>query len=131
MFRLRPLWWWSADTRGAEVLSAVVAWSWGILLLLPARTFDMSPSYGIMAALLPELWWGTIALTVGGLQSLAMCGNVDTPRYPSAILALILWSGASALFLVANPWTHAWLIYAILATSQAWVIIKGPQAHGE
>lgn len=130
MFRLRPFWWWSADTRGAEVLSAVTAWSWGILLLLPARTFDLSPSYEIMAALLPEPCWGGIALAVGALQSLAMCGNVRLLRYPAALLSMILWTTAAAMFLVANPGTHAPVVYGILAAFQAWVIIRGPQEHG-
>lgn len=130
MFQLRPFWWWHADTRGAEVLSAIIAWATGALLLYPAMTFEKSPSYGVMASFASEVTWGAGYVAVGLLQSAAMCGNVHLLRYPSALLATIAWCATAALVAAANPWTNEPLVYAALAASQAWVCIKGPQDHG-
>lgn len=131
MIKFRPLWWWSADTRGAEVLSALVAWTWGLWLLLPWDTFSSVSSYSFMSSLLKETTWGALFLFVGGLQSLAMCGNVQLFRYPAAVFALVLWVSAGLMFFAANPYAHAPVLYGLLAASQGWVILRGPQRHDE
>jgi len=131
MMALRPFWWWRADTRGAEVTSAVLAWAWGLMLLAPHDTFADVPGYRLMAAFAPEWAWGLFYLAVGGLQSLAMCGNVNKLRFPAAIVALVGWTAAACTFLVVNPYTHAPIVYGVLAAMQLWVIVRGPQDHGE
>lgn len=128
--RFRPFWWWHADTRGAEVISAVIAWSWGTWLLLPWDTFASASGYRFMSSLLPERTWGILFTIVGLLQSLAMCGNVHVFRYPAAVFSMVLWVAVSVMFYAANPIAHAPVLYGILAASQWWVILRGPQDHG-
>lgn len=128
--RFRPLWWWDADTRGAEVLSALIAWTWGLWLLLPWNTFESVASYAFMSTLLPERTWGVLFLVVGGLQSLAMCGNVHLFRYPAAVFSMVLWVSVSLMFFASNPGAYGPILYGLLAASQWWVILRGPQSHG-
>lgn len=125
----RPLFWWRADTRGAEVISAVMLWTWGLILLAPWDTFEVSPSYRIMSFLAPEWVWGCLYLGLGALQSLAMCGNVHRFRLPAASFAMIGWTFAAITFLLSNPYTHAPVLYGILAFANFWVIQRGPQRH--
>lgn len=126
----RPFWWWGADSRGVEALSAMVAWYWGVLLLLPVRTFAASRSYDAMAAVAAEWVWGLMICAVALTQSLAMCGGVKFFRYPGAVLAFITWAGVAFLFGASNPATHAVGIYSILAAFNLWVLARGPRDDG-
>jgi hypothetical protein len=123
----QPFWWWKADTRGAEVISAVLAWMWGLILLHPYETFRYLPNYRLMSEIAPEWVWGAGYLLVGALQSMAMCGNVHYFRYPAAVLSMLMWLAACYFFAMTQPVSHAPFIYGVLAFSQFWVILRGPQ----
>lgn len=125
----QPFWWWRGDTRGAEVISAVLAWMWGLILLHPYSTFSDIAGYKLMAELAPEWLWGVVYLVIGLLQSAAMCGNVHYLRYPSAVLSMLGWVAGFYFFYSVHPVSHAPAIYGTLAFSQFWVILRGPQTH--
>lgn len=125
----QPFWWWHSDTRGAEIISAVLAWSWGLILLHPYSTFQSIEGYRLMGELAPEWLWGITYLLIGALQSAAMCGNVHYFRYPAAVLAMLGWIAASYFFFFTHPVSHAPAIYGVLAFSQFWVVLRGPQSH--
>lgn len=129
-FEFTPLWWWNADSRAAEAFSAMLAWYWGVLLLLPVDTFSLSRSYRAMAEIAPEWAWGLMYCFVGLVQSAALCGGVRFFRGPGAALAFLFWTAAAAMFFFSNPFTHAVGIYSMLALMNAWVITRGPVNDG-
>jgi len=129
-FTFRPFWWWDADSRIIEAFSAVLAFYWCFILILPEDTFGKSPSYQIMAYLGEEWQWALFYSIVWVVQSLALCGGVWLFRYPGAYLAMIGWAVATAMFALSNPLTHAPGIYGLLTLANLWVIIRGPTKDG-
>lgn len=127
---LRPLWWWNADSRIIEAFSGMLAWYWGILLLLPFDTFGAGRSYIVMQQIATEEAWGVFYCIIGLIQSIAMCGNVYYLRFPASLLAVIGWSAASMMVGLANPVGHGLAIYGLLALANGWVIIRGPTRDG-
>lgn len=129
LYKLEPFWWWDADTRAVEAFSAVMAMVWGFVLLLTAD-MSASPGYRIMHALMPTWGWGLFFVFVWLIQSAAMCGNVRLLRFPSALLAFIVWTAVAIAISVANP-SGLGYTYFVMAAAQAWVLWKGPTKNGK
>lgn len=126
IINIRPLWWWKSQTQIAEVMSALTALGWALLLLWPGETMDAAPALRVMRLFGGDnLWIGIFAL-VWIVQSLAMCGNVKLFRYPSALLSLLLWTFVAATSFLSNPLSPAWIVYGVLALAMAWTLISGP-----
>lgn len=121
-----PFSWMKADTRIAEVISALIALSWAVILLLPGDTMHSAPGLKIMAEFGNDYVWAAIFGLVWGVQSLAMCGNIGLFRYPGALLSLMLWTFLASTILFSNPLSPGWLSYSVLALSMAWTLISGP-----
>lgn len=89
--------------RLSEWFVALVTFLWGVVLLLPAATFD-GPSWVIFRSIMPELGWGALLmilglLRLGGLVVNGARRNV-TPyiRVVSAYAGVVLFLGISAGF---------------------------------
>ena len=125
-FRFNPLWWITADTRSAEAYSALMFLVFGVGFLVHGSLFDRYAVYRSLGAIMPEQGWGCLFLAQWAMQSLAMCGNVWMLRYPSALLAFVLWSGLGCLFLIGAPTSLSPYPSLLLALFMAWVVWKGP-----
>ena len=101
--------------RAIEAFSATLAIYWGVLLLLPAKTFSMSPSYRIMAALAEEETWGAIYLSMGVVQWFSVFIRSHLVRPVAIHMAIFCWGFAALMFAISNPYTHAPGIYGLLA----------------
>ena len=98
-----PLQWVKADPSYIEAFSGLMAWAWGILLLLPFDTFSATPSYAAMKWLAPEWLWGTIFCCIGALHSLALCAGFNRLRPLVCMVAAFLWAFVGCTFVQTIP----------------------------
>jgi hypothetical protein len=69
--------------------------AWGLVLLLPMRTFEM-PIYSYLAAIADEEVWGAFSVAVGGFRMAALYVNGAWRRTPliraaGAVLGMVWW----------------------------------------
>jgi hypothetical protein len=109
---------------------------WGAVLLLPADTFD-SASWIIFAALAPEKWWGTVALSLGVSRIGALIVNGArkdvTPwiRVVSAGCGFMIWVCISTGFALTGN-ISTWLaIYPSFAIAEIVNVIRAARDVGE
>lgn len=122
---IKPFWWWGADTRIGEVVSALGLWAWTITLLHPNEMFAQT-WFRHFAAIISESSLGLILGSVAILQSIAMCGNVYLFRLPSALFAMIAYMFMSAVLFQTSQYTPGTYIYALLAMVNMYAIVQGP-----
>lgn len=125
-FRFNPFWWLNADTRAIEAYSAIVFLIFGVGFLAPGDLFAKYPVYRSLGVVMSEEKWGALFVAQWALQSLAMCGNVWALRYPSALLAFLLWIGIGVLFFIGAPTSLSPYPSLLLAVFMGWVVRKGP-----
>ncbi len=111
-------------------MSALIALTYAVVLLWPGELFAQLAGYRVMAELMTEEAWGCVFLAQWAVQSLAMCGNVRLLRYPSALLAFLLWIFVGACFWLVAPQSVASYLFFWLALFMAWVLWKGPTDGG-
>ena len=128
--RLRP--------RSAEVVSAAVLLWWGLVLLMPWRTFDSSRTFRAMQDLMPEQWWGLLALAIGVPQAVGIflalttgSHGLVTLRRTCLVLTTAWWGFIAAEIAQGNPHGTGVGVYAILCLATAWcyAVIGGRDAH--
>lgn len=115
--RLQPFNWLAKPSDWIEVFSSLLAWCWGILLILPYDTFGSTLSYRTMAFLAPEESWGFLFILIALLHGLSLCAGFFELRVPACWLASFIWSFVGVLFAIANPQGIApwlWLSLALL-----------------
>lgn len=118
---------WYSDPIAVEKLSSVMLWGWAIMLALPFDTFWSSDSYTSLRGLCTnELWWAVGYAVAAALQTVSTCFFIRYLRFPSAIVALLVWSFTAIMMYLSNPRGTAGVVYAVMAASQAWVVLRGP-----
>lgn len=134
MIRHRLFWWWNADTRIAEVLSAFWFWSWAGVIFGPGLVFADAeplfnrPLYKLMAVIAPEAAWGIWFGIIAFVQSMAMCGGVDRWRFPAAIMSSVTMTFIALSFFLIAPQLHAPYSYGAVAVIMLWVAVRNPRA---
>jgi hypothetical protein len=77
--------------RACEWLLATMVFLWGVVLLQPADTFAISPSYSELQRWASEATWGWFCLVGGGLRltALAINGAARPSPHARAVLAAL------------------------------------------
>lgn len=110
-----------ADTARAEVSLGVLAFNWGVWLLLPPATFGTGVSFQAMAQIAPEAVWG---IAFGLLGLLKMHYGTSYPRsgapgwrkrYRISLIGSAFWAFLASMFAVANFWSTATVTYTTIA----------------
>ena len=70
--------------RKSEWACAVILFFWGVIVYLPAHTFDNSGAFRVMAQMASEDTWGTAVMTIGTLRLVALIINGTFRRFPYA-----------------------------------------------
>lgn len=125
---IKPFWWWGADTRIGEVVSALGLWVWSITLLHPNDMFSQA-WFKYFAAIMSDTSLGIVLGLAAILQSIAMCGNVYLFRLPSALCSMIAYMFMSAVLFQTSYYSPGTYIYALLAMVNMYAIIQGPTKH--
>lgn len=102
-----------------EITYGVMMVGWGIQLLLPWETFRSSPGYAILAAIMPESYWGFLLTWVGAMKVGAYLLNQWRARLAATLIAVMIWTFLSVAFGFANPYGTGIVIYPTLAFTSA------------
>lgn len=106
----RLLDWVESPADWMEAFSAILFWIYGVLLLLPPATFQMTPSYRVMAFIAPEEIWGGAFIVVALLHSLSLCIGFRRLRVPACMLGAFVWIFVGVTFALSQnligfaPW---------------------------
>lgn len=101
-------------------LMGVALW-WGVLLILPLKTF-INPAYGTMAKLMPETGWAIQCLVIAVILAAGMITGIKIIRNIGLLLSIGFWTFVSVSLWLSDYATTStsYLIWAILA---AWLYI--------
>jgi len=114
----------TADPTPIELLSAIMAFGWGILLALPANTFATSPTYNAMSSLAPERVWAIAMLAIGLLQAAATLHGKVKARKPLAFFATLTWAFIAVMMISANAVSTAGVAYGVVTLLSLWSYLR-------
>lgn len=99
------------------LLIAAYSALWGGFLLLPFNTFQSSPTFQIVARLMPDSAWGVVLCSLAATVLIAL--HMHRAYVARAALGALaaLWLGIAVLFLLSNPTAPAWISYGSVAIS--------------
>lgn len=121
---------WRSDIEPTEVLLVACAAYWSLILAWPADSFMTSWSYRAMDHIADELWWSGAAALLALLPVIALFAHRVWLRLLAALCHVGWWSFTSAMILISNPASTSWGIYALLAISAGWVVIRVSWDYG-
>lgn len=111
--------------RPLELLGALWALAWGIWVGNPFwNVFPSSPTFRVLSQVAPESVWGLCSLAVGVGQLWAVYRDHLGWRYRVSVLAFLLWSFITLMFMLGNPSSTATITYGMLALMAALVVGK-------
>jgi hypothetical protein len=105
----------------AETSLMLVALWWGVLLIIPARTFS-NPVYHAMESLMPESVWGIQCLFIGIVLLCGMVVRNKLLRNIGLLLSTGFWIFVSVSLWLGDHYTTG-TSYAIWAIMAAWLYI--------
>lgn len=97
---------------------------WALILAWPGDSFMTSLSYRAMDHFADELWWAGAAAILALLPVLAFVARRVWLRLVAMILHVGWWSFIATMIFSSNPASTGWGIYALLAVSAGWVVIR-------
>lgn len=101
-------------------LMGVALW-WGVLLLLPTKTFD-NQVYNIMEGLMPETVWGMQCLIIGVILAIGIITGNKIARNIGLLLSIGFWTFVSVSLWMGDVATTgtSYIVWAVMA---AWLYI--------
>lgn len=121
---------WFGDVEPTEVLLVSCAAYWALILAWPADSFMTSLSYRTMDHIADELWWAGAAAILAALPVIALLAHRVWLRLLAALCHVGWWSFIATMILISNPASTGWGIYALLAFSAVWVVIRVSWDYG-
>lgn len=118
------------DIESAEVGIVLAQCYWGVLLLLPPRTFLTSPGYRVMARLAREEVWGWGTLALAALPVVAFLWRSLTLR-ALGLLCSVSWFGFVTVVLLSGNRFGTGGIYALGILGGAWALRRVLEDHGD
>jgi hypothetical protein len=112
------------QTRVLEIAVTSIALWWGVILLLPIKTFTISSSYNIMSAIANEHIWGILMLLLGAFHLLGISLNKLYIKRLSFLVATGVWFYVATLFFLGEPATTATGTYIIIGCLTGWLYVK-------
>ena len=112
---------WRRDFEFAEAFTGVIAFAWGLVLMLPYATFDTAVSYHAMAQSgLPEWAWGAAIALPGLSQVIGLLLDWWNVRRRSALALVFVWAFIATMVGIANPISTTVPLYIGLALAAGW-----------
>ena len=98
-----------ADTEPVGLIMGLYTLSWGLILLLPAKTFA-NPSYARMESIAPEDVWGVFIVLLGCVILYGVLYGVSVCRVSTSLITALLWTVIGFLTGSAGGWsTTGWI----------------------
>lgn len=123
--------------RQMEWFMAGIVAAMGLVLLLPAETYDNGPSWGLFRAAIPEVYLGLILFVAGVARITGLIINGSrreiTPwiRVGSASVGFLIWIGITTGFFLGGE-IGTWLaIYPSFAVAEIINIVRSARDAGE
>jgi hypothetical protein len=101
-----------------ETYLIVYTFVFGLVLILPTRTFD-NPVYHTMSILAPEEMWGSAIVLIAIFQFIAMYLNINKMKIIMLSLTASLWSSIGTMFVIES------IVAQRLNTGVAYLIVAG------
>ena len=114
-------WVYHEDTYVIEIYQALLSVLWGGWLLAPWPTFPSTPTFRVMALLMPEELWGGMLICVGLLHGCGLARRSLSVRRASILLGFAIWVAISTAIVSANWRTTATITYPWVAINYALV----------
>ena len=115
----RVCWLWGSDPGWIELWSGFVAFYWGAVLLLPARTFGHD-YYATMEAAMPEDAWGSLLLAIGLAQVAAVHFRRPALAWVASSISAGIWAVIGFSIWLQAPFTAGVGIHAGLAVAASY-----------
>lgn len=106
-----------------------VSMTWGLVLLLPFKTFATSQGYAMLKGFATEPVTGLVVAAIGFVNLHSLIAERWWLHRKSAIALMMFWMLATIVFFVSAPASATWSLYAGLAILHAWSAAIGPDAH--
>lgn len=126
--------WHQTDPLPLELLSALTAITWAIVLGLAFSSFDGEPRYALLEFAASERTWAVLMLILGGAQIIRILWFKRAAHILHMFLtgtAFIIWVYIAVSILSAVPTPPGGTIYAVLAASNVWIFLRAgiPPSH--
>lgn len=113
------------DFEFSELITGLVSFFWGLSLLNPAwNSFDTTPIYRLMAQVAPEEAWGTVLLSLGTLQLVALLAEWWSVRRVVAMWGCGLWAFVSYIVITTNPRAPIAVTAPAFLFASAWAYLR-------
>lgn len=104
----------TSANRGGEWKTSCQSVVWGVILLLPGDTFQISTAFRIMAAIFSETTFGWIMLAIGVARIVGLIVNGSKGRVTSGVRVLSAFVGFGS-------WTFITLCFAASGLVSVWI----------
>lgn len=113
----------------AALLAAAKTTMFGLWIILPWSAFAFRPTYAFMAAIMPELVWGSIFLIIGTARIFAICTNNYRLVKISTFFSFLVWVVVAICFTVAGWQAPAFIIgwYLAIQAGHHYIMAKQPK----
>lgn len=112
-----------SETRGVELISAVVLTTvWFLFLLVAGDTFSSSSAFDTMKRLGSETSWAIVAGTIAVIQGGGLALNNLRGRTVGTAFAGVYYATVATAIYQANPLTTGWVVYGTLAFFNLWAL---------
>lgn len=118
------------DIEPTEVGIILAQLYWGVLLLLPPRTFATGVAYRAMAGIASEEAWGVLALALAAIPALALWRQSYGLR-ALGLLGSVGWFVFITVTVVYSNRYGTGGIYALFALGSAWAFRRILADHGD
>lgn len=113
------------DIEAAEGISALSALGWGGVVWLPARSFPISQSLGVMDRWAPESVWGAAVCLLGVCQLALLFADKRVPRRALSLLMAMVWLFLASLLGYSSSWlSPGAATFLVLCLASTWVFVR-------
>jgi hypothetical protein len=120
----RALRWVMLDTAPdpLELMLAVIALGWGLVLLTPTATLVDTPAYRPLLLLMGEMLWAVAFLAVAALGIVGVLAERVWLRLGALTGHVFVWTALAVAIVLTTPATPGWWVYGVFAVRAGWAM---------
>ncbi len=113
--QIRVFSWIRKDSSWSEALIGILAWAWGVGVLIGGAGYLLPEIVGPLELLASNWLWGSMLLLAGALHSLALCVGFKRLREPASVFGAFVWVFLGCLVLFKSGITAHFVVLALLS----------------